>query len=52
MSKQEDKMITEKDDKLIFEFTLINISDEDLVALRNRVVWECKRRIKLGVELK
>ena len=44
-------MITEEDNKLFFEIDLCGISDSDLVALRNRITWECKRRIKLGIKL-
>jgi len=44
-------MITEEDDKLYFTIDLKNIKDSELVALRNRVAWECKRRIKMGIEL-
>ena len=44
-------MITEEDDKLILEINLKHISDNDLVALRNRVMWECKRRIEMGIDI-
>jgi len=44
--------IKEEDDKIILVVDLKNISDEALVALRNRVVWECKRRTGMGIKLK
>ncbi len=44
-------MLTEEDDILYFTIDLKNIKDSELVALRNRVVWECKRRINMGIDI-
>ena len=43
--------IKEFGNKIILEIDLMNLSDNDLVCLRNRVTWECKRRIKLGIDI-
>lgn len=40
--------MTDDDSKIILEVDLKNISDKSLIHIRNRVVWECKRRIAEG----
>jgi len=46
-------MTDEYDDNIIvLEIDLMRISDASLVHIRNRVMWECKRRIVLGKKLK